>query len=123
MSLSDLRIQTKLLLGFGLVLALLIAVSAFALIQLRKVAGQTTIISERWMPSVYAIEEMRLGAGSYRRQQYAHLSATDEKTMDKYEVQLAKAISDFTAGQKIYDPLPQTEEEAKVYKQFLVDWQ
>src|SRR5271154_2654571 len=123
MSLSDLRIQTKLLLGFGLVLALLIAVSAFALIQLRKVAAQSTVISERWMPSVYAIEEKRLGAAGYRRQQYAHLSAPDDKVMDKYEGEMAKALAVFAAGQKIYDPLPQTEEEAQVYKQCLVDWQ
>ena len=123
MSLSDLKIQTKLLLGFGLVLALLIAVSAFALIQLHRVADQTTVISERWMPSVYAIEEIRLGAAGYRRQQYAHLAAPDEKTMNKYEGEMAKAIAVFTAGAKIYDPLPQTEEEAQVYKQCLADWQ
>ncbi len=123
MSLSDLRIQTKLLLGFGLVLALLIAVSAFALLQLQLVAEQTTVISKRWMPSVYSIEEMRLGAAGYRRQQYAHLAAPDEKTMGKYEGEMAKAIGVFTAGQGIYDPLPQTEEEAQAYKQCLAEWQ
>ncbi len=123
MSLSDLRIQTKLLLGFGLVLALLIAVSAFALLQLHRVAEQTSVISGRWMPSVYSIEEMRLGAAGYRRQQYALLLASDAATMDKYELEMAKAIAVFAAGQKIYDATPQTTEEAQVYKQFLLDWQ
>jgi methyl-accepting chemotaxis protein len=123
MSLSDLRIQTKLMLCFGLVLALLIAVSAFALIKLRRVAEQTTIISENWMPSVYSLQEMRIGAANFRRQQVAYLSAIDAAMMDKYEADMGKAIAVLTAGQKIYDSTPQTEAEAQVYKQFLVDWQ
>lgn len=123
MSLSDLRIQTKLLIGFGLVLVLLISLSAFALTQIHRVTDQTAVINERWMPSVYSIEEMRLGAAGYRRQQYAHLAATDVANMEKFEGEMTKAIAVFIAGQKIYDATPQTDEEAKIYKQFLLDWQ
>ena len=85
MSFSDLRIRTKLLLGFGLVLAMLITVSVFSITQLRLVNEQTRVINDRWLPSVYSIEEMRLGAASFRRQQYAHLASVDAATMDKFE--------------------------------------
>ena len=122
MNLANLRIQTKLLLGFGLVLSLLIGVAAFAITQLHRVTEQTTVIKDRWLPSVYSIEEMRLGAGSYRRQQYAHLTASDAATMEKYEGEMVKALAVFSAGQKIYEPLPQTEEENTIYKQFVIDW-
>ena len=122
MSLSDLRIQTKLMLGFGLVLALLVGVSVFGITQLHQVTDQTRIINDRWLPSVYSIEEMRLGVAGFRRQQYAHLVATDAAGRDKFEASMVKALEQFTAGQKIYDPLPQTDEETKVYTQFEADW-
>jgi methyl-accepting chemotaxis protein len=122
MSFANLRIAAKLMLGFGLILVLLVTVSAFGIVQLRRVTEQTQVINERWLPSVYSIEEMRLGAAGYRRQQYAHLAAPDAASMDKFEGLIAKSLADFTAGQKIYDPLPQTEEEAKTYQQFLLDW-
>jgi methyl-accepting chemotaxis protein len=122
MSLADFRIQTKLMLGFGLVLTLLIAVSTFGITQLHQVTSQTRVINDRWLPSVFSIQEMRLGVAGFRRQQYALLVATDAAGMEKFEKAMTKSLEEFTAGQKIYDPLPQTEDEAKIYAQFGADW-
>ena len=122
MNLANLRIQTKLLLGFGLVLSLLIGVAAFAITQLHRVTEQTTVIKDRWLPSVYSIEEMRLGFGNYRRQQFSALTAGDSATKEQCKKMMIDALAIFAAGQKIYDPLPQTQEEESIYKQFLADW-
>ena len=122
MSFTDLRLKTKLLLGFGLVIALLAIVGVTAIIEIKAVSAQTSEIKDRWLPSVYSIEEMRIGAGSFRRHQHAHLSATTPAEMEKCERQMAEDLLIFANGRKIYDPIPQTEEEAVIYKGFIDDW-
>ena len=122
MSFSDLRITTKLLCGFGFVMTIFVGVIAFALVQLRLVNAQTEEIDTRWMPSVYSIEEMRLGVAVFRRQQYAHMAYSAPEEMTKYEGKMAKALAVFEAGKAIYDPLPQTAEEKVTYDKFEADW-
>ncbi|MBA3938983.1 MAG: methyl-accepting chemotaxis protein, partial [Planctomycetes bacterium] len=122
MSFSDLRITTKLLCGFGFVMTIFVGVIAFALVQLRLVEAQTDEMDTRWMPSVYTIEEMRLGVAVFRRQQYAHMACSSSEDKTKYEGKMAKAFEVFSAAQAVYDPLPQTDEEKVVYDKFTADW-
>ena len=122
MSFANFRIATKLLCGFGMILAMLIGVGATGLIQLQRVSAQTDELGERWLPSVYSIEEMRLAVATFRRQQYALQASTDAGAFEKFEEHMAKTIADLTASQKIYDPLPQTAEEKVAYDAFQVDW-
>ena len=122
MNFSNFRIATKLMLGFGLLLILLAGVSAFAIVQLKQVTEQMEAINQRWLPSVSSADGMRLAVANFRRLQYSHLSATDASAMEAIEKRLVETQEQFAAAKAIYDPLPQTTEEAGIYEHFIADW-
>ncbi|GDY12002.1 methyl-accepting chemotaxis protein [Planctomycetota bacterium] len=122
MNFSHFRIVTKLMLGFGLLLILLVGVSAFAIVQLQRVTEQMETINQRWLPSVASADGMRLAVTNFRRLQYSHLSATDTSAMDTIEKRMTEAQEQFAAAKSVYDPLPQTAEEVGIYEHFTADW-
>src|SRR6201986_1753477 len=106
--------------GFGAVLALVVILGVFSLVQLSKINGSTVDIATNWLPSVRVIAELKFDAASLRRDTLNYIVATDKKQHyeDKINVEMA-AISD---DEKKYHPLISFEEERKLYQGFRDTW-
>src|SRR5512142_839691 len=82
---QDLSIRGKLLVSFGLLLALTGGVGAYALVQMADIAWHTTDLGEHWMPALQHIGEFDKAVNTLRRKEQAHVLADDEAAMRKRE--------------------------------------
>jgi len=125
--LNSLTIKAKLALLLGVAL-LALAVVGFAGFQgIRGLGNSLTEVGDVRLPSVQGLLEISEGQTAVRS---ANLNASiwenDYKAQAKFAELLktkANAWSNIEHGWKLYEPLPQTPEEAEMWKQFLKDWE
>lgn len=82
---KNLKIRTKLLTLVLCMLAGLIAIGFVSLNFMSNINEGTTEISENWMPSVIASEELNTLTSDYRINEYAHIVSQDEAAMKEFE--------------------------------------
>lgn len=85
---KNIKIKSKL---FMLAVFMLIGMIALGLVSLsfmNRINRGTTDISESWMPSVIASEELTNLASNFRREEYKHIVAQDEQTMQEAETKM-----------------------------------
>lgn len=117
---TKMKIASKLGTGFGTVLALVIVLGIFSLMQLSKINGSTVDIATDWLPSVRVIAELKFNAAALRRDTLNYIVATDKK--QHYEDKLNGEMSAIAANEKEYEPLIASDEERKLYQGFLETW-
>ncbi|MBC7229586.1 MAG: PAS domain-containing protein [Actinobacteria bacterium] len=126
--LKNLRLGPKIILAFGICLALLVVVGLVGVLGVSSVKGGVKEIGEVRLPSVEAINEINMGMNevlvgtrglvnrrmftdrAVRQAQFDYIAGTGQ-----YEgygfARIGKAIS-------VYEPLPQTAEEARLWQEF-----
>ena len=87
----NIEIKSKLFLLACFMLAGMIAVGIVSLSFMGKINEGTTDISESWMPSVIASEELNTLTSDFRREEYKHIVAQDEETMQSAETKMEDA--------------------------------
>ncbi|WP_286153101.1 methyl-accepting chemotaxis protein [Sporofaciens musculi] len=87
----NIKIKSKLFLLACFMLAGMIAVGIVSLSFMGKINEGTTDISETWMPSVIASEELNTLTSDFRREEYKHIVAQDEETMQSAETKMENA--------------------------------
>ncbi|MCI9423410.1 MAG: methyl-accepting chemotaxis protein [Dorea sp.] len=87
----NIKIKSKLFLLACFMLAGMIAVGIVSLSFMGKINEGTTDISESWMPSVIASEELNTLTSDFRREEYKHIVAQDEETMQSAETKMEDA--------------------------------
>ena len=60
------KVRTKLLLGYSVVIALTGALGIFAIIVMAKLNAASTIISQNWLPSVYYTSDINTMTSDFR---------------------------------------------------------
>jgi len=83
--LNNLKMATKLSLGFGIVLILMIVSGIVSLNRMSIVNDQSTILSENWMPSIKVTEEINTNTSDFRIAEYEHVLSTTDEGMKKAE--------------------------------------
>jgi methyl-accepting chemotaxis protein len=114
------KITMKLGLGFAAVLALVLILGVFSLIELSKTNGNTVEIATNWLPSVRTIAELRFDAAALRRDTLNYIIATDKKP--HYEEKMKGELNTVADDEKKYEPLISSDEERKLYQQFRDQW-
>lgn len=126
---SNLTVKAKiaLLLTVGILSLSLLLVMATSFMGLKKGGEMIDEIGKNRMPSVLGLELMNEGQTALRSADHAidALASHPEQygeieTQLKYKQDAWKRVDQ---GWKIYEPLPQTAEEAQVWKQFVNDWE
>jgi len=116
---SKMKIATKLGLGFGLVLLLVIVLGGFAIVELSHVNGNTVEIATDWLPSVRTVASLRFDCAGVRRSELNYIiNPNREKgqaTLDRY----LAAVGD---DEKAYEPEISTDGERRIYQQFRTEW-
>jgi methyl-accepting chemotaxis protein len=95
--LTNLKIGARLSLGFGLVLGLLCIMAAVALVQMARLAGNSSYYAANLVPSYEAEHRISLGLANVRRTEFTHLAANVPADLDKAEAQIAdyrKVVAD-----------------------------
>ena len=118
--LKKMKIASKLALGFGVVLALVVILGVFSLKQLTKVNHSTVDIASNWLPSVRTLGELRFDASTIRRDTLNYVVATDRKQY--YQDQLNAEFSAIAEVEKRYEPTISSDEERNLYQGFREQW-
>src|SRR5579862_4041430 len=118
----NLRVGTKIGIGFGLLTFLMLILSAFSIWQLSKVNGSTVEIATNWLPSIRVLQELRYDASSVRRFELNHVLDGDKKTMDSDQENIVKNIAEVSEDLKSYEPMISSDEERHLYQSFQTEW-
>ncbi|HEX5344376.1 MAG TPA: methyl-accepting chemotaxis protein [Duganella sp.] len=118
----DLKLATKLGLAFALVLALAAAVDVFAIIKLAQVNSTAAELSERWMPAMRVVQDLKAQIARVRTREFQYIISTDPKQMDQYDKVIANDLVDLGKMQDTYVKLIATPEEKALYNDFLAMW-
>jgi methyl-accepting chemotaxis protein len=118
----NLKIATKLISSFLVVLALTAFIGGFAIIQLALVNQSSTIMAENYMPSMRAAQAMRFYIAQYRLREMRHILADTDAERREQE-QRAKDMEDkMNENRQIYERLLTDADERRMYDTFLTTW-
>ena len=118
----NMKVGTKIGLGFALVELLMVALGILAIVQLSKVNGSTVDMATNWLPSVKVLGELQYDSASVRRFELNHVLDTDKKSLDEDQSNLEKSLADVTADVKRYEPLISSDDERRIYEAFSANW-
>jgi len=125
--LNTLHIRTKLLLLLVTAIVGIALVGAAGWLGMRSAAMGFTEVAEVRMPSLQGLEKIKLGNRAIRLGAvsiFRHVDDPKASSKIAADVTVMRAgFAEVDAGRKIYDPLPQTPEEAVLYKDFLAVWE
>ncbi|MEC4721785.1 methyl-accepting chemotaxis protein [Noviherbaspirillum sp. CPCC 100848] len=119
---QNLKIFSKLLFSFLVVLALTVFVSLFSMAQLQKVNHTATDLESRWLPSVRGLLEIKAGMAQLRAEEMEHILANDEVKMRTHQMRMGDLIQKLTAVRSDYEKLPITPEERAIYAEIVKLW-
>ncbi|MCL4745365.1 MAG: MCP four helix bundle domain-containing protein [Burkholderiaceae bacterium] len=118
MSLSNLRVATKLGLSFGLMLAISMALGVFAVERMRSIYSAGDVVASKWLPGVTALSEIRDNVNALRHAQGSLLLAQDEPQRDAARTQFRKASADLKADMARYEAFVRSNDEREKYDRF-----
>ncbi|SCY51297.1 MULTISPECIES: methyl-accepting chemotaxis protein [unclassified Pseudomonas] len=118
----DLRIATKLITSFLVVLALTAVMGVFAIIQLGEVNSTTVDIRENWMPSMRAASGMRFYGANYRLKENRHITADSEQERLVVEQEAEEARKGFETRMATYEKLLSSTEDRQLFETTRNDW-
>ncbi len=121
MKLNDLKIGTKIMSGFGIVAIITLIVGVIGYYGVTSVSKSFHEVADVRLPSIESLLQMEVGFESLRAAQRTllnpHLSAEDKARQFQ---NIANARVKYNKAIEIYSPLEQTEEEAELWKQFMI---
>lgn len=118
----NLKIAPKLLLAFGLVLALTAFLGVFAMMRMDRMSVISEEIQEEWLPKVRLASAMNAAAANSRIQEFKHVLAGSTEEMDDIEEKLATYDSALAVARERYEPMIGTDEGRRIYDQFSTTW-
>lgn len=121
---KNIKIGTKLIGGFVIVSIIVLVVGFFGWNGAQQLEDHIDEIGEVRLPSIENLQEIKIEANAVRTAIRTMLNprlAKDAKSR-QYE-NMTKSRERYEAAWAIYEPLPQTPEEAKLWKEFVVAWE
>ena len=122
MKLSNLKLSTKLIGGFAIVLAIATAQSLFGVYALKTVNDKSTEISEDWLPSVKLSSDMNTNTSDFRVAQFQHVLASDDAAMNAFEKEMAAVTETFEKNRSTFVKIISNDEERKLSEAFDSEW-
>lgn len=119
----DLKIATKLMLSFVVVLVLTVLLGVASMLRMAELNRATTDLSGNWMPSVKAVLTMRTQLGDFRRWEAAHLLTSEHDKMGMYEKRLVDTQAAIKKTDEEYAKLISSPEEQAEHDAFLKAWE
>ncbi|RJF96600.1 methyl-accepting chemotaxis protein [Noviherbaspirillum cavernae] len=115
----DLKIATKLLVSFIVVLLLTACLGIFSIIQLQRVNQTATDLADNWMPSIKAAGDIKYGLSRLRSATLQHIMSDDMASKDRYEKTIGEMLDKLQQDLQKYESLMSEPEEKKIYGEFI----
>jgi len=122
-SLYDLRIATKLIVSFSVVLILCTVLGVFSIVQLGRVNQTTTDIETNWLPSVQSLLNLKYNVSRIRSLESQHILSADAEEMKALEQKLTAQLADLKKNSADYAKLISSPEEKQIYADFTKSWE
>ena len=119
---TNLKIGHRLALGFGTLVAMLLAVASVALWSMGNMRASTVEINTNWLPSVEVLAQMNTAKSDFRVFELRHILVTDESGKADVERRLVAKLAEFEKLRESYVKLISSDEEHKIYDAFAADW-
>lgn len=113
---NDLKIASKLLVAFSLLLVLTTALGILTVGKLRDVYSATERIKDQSLPSVKSILEMKAIAWRYREAELALILTTDVNNIARAETQMAQCLKEFSVQLNVFKELVSSPEDKADFK-------
>jgi methyl-accepting chemotaxis protein len=114
MNLNNLKISTRLMATFGVLVTLMLALATSAILNMGVMRASTAEIATNWLPSVELVNQMMA--------EMQHVMNTDDAVLDGQEKSLAAELEDFEKVHQAYVKLISSDEERKLHDSFVADW-
>ena len=116
---KSIKISTRILGTFGVLVLLLVVVVAMALLQLRSMRSSAETITGNALPSVEVINALNTDLARTRLLELRHVNNDEPGYMAQVEAQFEQLQKHLAEAKKLYEPLIVTAEERELYAQFL----
>src|SRR4051812_28810621 len=97
---QNLKLGTRLALGFGLVLFVLAVIAALAAIEIGRVNDNVTYFTVNTVPSLKTVATVRMAMQDLRRAEASHIMARSEAGMNEVEQAIAQSRAKLEAALK-----------------------
>ena len=114
--LANLKLRSKLILSFMVVLVLPTFLGMFALTRLAAVRATTVEMAENWLPSVRVLGEMRNSIANVRRAQYRVIIVKSDQERAEPRRAIAAGKEAYEKEAKKYQPMIASLEEKRLYE-------
>jgi len=121
-ALSRFSVGAKLRIGFGVVLAAMVVIAVFSIIQLRAVSQHTETIATKHISGVRVALQISEAATRYRVREY-RLGLTKPDERAAVVKRLSAAIDAVNKLRQTYEQQMQTDEDKRLYAAFVTSWE
>ncbi|MFO7910719.1 MAG: MCP four helix bundle domain-containing protein [Desulfotignum sp.] len=120
---KQMKLGTKLMLGFGVVAVITLILGIVGYYGAIKGEGSVQEIGGVRLPSVDSLQVIHAEAEGIRgTMRTLSIPGLDDDMRQRQYQNLAEARKHYEAAWKVYEPLPQTDEEARLWQQFVPAW-
>src|ERR1035437_10003653 len=116
--LRNLSLSRKLLYAFGIVCGLCVVLGAYTFVTFRSIAAENLDVSANTFPSVVYLADIRGGFNTVRRAELGMLLCSTPACTSAFSAKRQKAVADYEAGLKAYEPFITGSREREVYQKF-----
>ncbi len=121
---ANMKTGTKVLAGFGFAVVIAVAVGVVGYRGISALSGHVEEIGVVRLPSISSLKDLKQGADKIKSAQRTLLNLDlDAESRQRQLDHIAEAREEYTKAWKIYEPLPQTPEEAKLWQEFVPTWE
>ncbi|MBF0524312.1 MAG: MCP four helix bundle domain-containing protein [Deltaproteobacteria bacterium] len=119
---KNMKLGAKLLAGFSLVALITLVVGFLGWRGIQNVTASLEVVAGVRLPSVLGLGMMDEAQGSIQRYERVLIYETDSELIKRQYASLEKAFNKFDKGWKIYESLPKTKEEERLWQELIQKW-
>jgi len=116
-------IKAKLILAFSLIILTILGLGIYSVKTLSKVNNQSIIMETKWIPKIEQAHSLNTAIHKLRINEYEHIIAKDNKSMDTKEKEINSMKSDIAQIMDTYETSIQDDESRKLFGAFKADWE
>ncbi len=119
---QNLRVMTKMMLSFGIVISILVFLGVFSINKLETVNALATEIKDNWLPSTRATGDMTAIITEHRTYSLQHILSVTTDKMTEYERLMADSVERMSRIQREFEPLMTSPEERLIFEELRKGW-
>ena len=118
---SQMRLSTKLILAFGLLIVMQISGNVTSLMLMGNINTSVEDLSTNWLPSINAISDVDRQLQTLRRWEILHVISTNDTDMANYDKMITEKKADLDKATNRYEKLISSTDERNIYNNFRSD--